>query len=49
MDEELKNISALKEFMESNPTVNHLSKAISVFYADVFYHDDVYEDISQLM
>lgn len=45
MDEEMKNMSALKEFMESNPTVNHLSKALSVFYADVFYHDDVYEDI----
>lgn len=45
MEDEIKNMSALKEFMESNPTVNHLSRALSVFYADVHYQDDVYEEI----
>ena len=42
----MKNISALKEYMETNPTVNHLSRAISVFNANVLYYDDVFEDVT---
>lgn len=41
----MKNIMALREYMESNPTLNHLSRALSVFYADIHYQDDDYEDI----
>lgn len=46
MEDEMKNISAVMEYMDSNPTVNHLSRAITVFTADVYYHDDIYEDIT---
>lgn len=46
MEDEMKNMMALRDYMESNPTVNPLSRAITVFYADVFYHDEVFEDIT---
>ncbi len=46
MEDEMKNMMALREYMESNPTVNPLSRAITVFYADVSYHDDVYEVVT---
>ena len=46
MEDEMKNMMALREYMESNPTLNHLSRAITVFNADVFYHDEIFEDIT---
>lgn len=43
--DEMQNIHDLQEYMDTNSTVQHLTKAISIFFADVLYQDDVYEDV----
>ena len=45
MEDEMMNMVALKAFMENLPSVNHVSKVLSVFYADVLYQDDAYEEV----
>lgn len=45
MEDETKNIMALQDYLETNPIVKHLSRAYTVFHADVLYHDDVYGDV----
>ena len=46
MDDEMKNIMTFQIFMDTIPSVNHVSKVLSLFYADVLYQDDLYEDVS---
>ena len=39
MDKETNNILELKAYMATNPTLNHISGAVDLFYADVEYKD----------
>ena len=37
----MKNIMALQAYMDTIPSVNHLSRVLTVFNADVLYQDDL--------
>ena len=45
MEDEMKNIMALQAYIDTVPSVNHLSRVLSVFNADVLYQDDLYEEV----
>ena len=48
MDKETENIMALKQYMATNSTVKHMSRALTIFRAEVLYEDDLLEPIHLL-
>ena len=45
IDKETENIMVLQKYLVTNPTVQHLSRALTVFHADVLYEDDQMEPV----
>lgn len=46
MDKETSNVLEIHKYIETKANINHVSKAYSVFRADVIYEDPIYRDIS---
>ena len=45
MDKELENIMQLQSYMDTNPTLEHRSGAVDIFWADVEYMDSTLGDL----